>query len=107
MKFSAGGVASGMLLVRQAMWRPLIALVFSGLFGSGCCHLPVSSHLAKRPPLPAEVAADFAIPSPKQFTCHEKEVETNSHYSVKRVDLTIAFPGQTNRSLVLDYFIPH
>lgn len=88
------------------MWRPITWLGLAGMILSGCCHLPASLRAARPPSLPPSVAADFAIPSARQFICQEKEVQTNSHYSVKSVALTIASPPRPDRSLVLDYFIP-
>ena len=56
------------------------------------------------------MAAEFDYPRAKEVAVREKESETNHKYSVKRIQFASASstlrPNETNRTLVLDYFLP-
>ena len=96
--------------VTMRQWRHLGSLILTAMIGSGCCHLPSFSNSGKRPHLPASMAAEFDYPRAKEVAVREKESETNHKYSVKRIQFASASsalrPNETNRTLVLDYFLP-
>lgn len=91
-------------------WRNLAILIASAISFSGCCHLPASSRFAKRPPLPPAVGEAFDYPKGGTITCQEKDAGGTPVYSIRRIDLPSAAAAtsrsETNRALVMDYFVP-
>ena len=88
------------------LWQHFASLGLISMLGSGCCHLPSSSG-AKRPSLPQPLAVQFTYLKAEGLVCQEKDKTSNRDYSIKTIELTSPSPEKgTNRSLVLDYFIP-
>src|SRR5258707_943762 len=85
-------------------------LLLAMLALSGCCHLPSARHPAERAPISPAVASRFAYVKAKEFACRETETGSKPEYVVKRIELAGIDCGGcadgTNRSLVIDYYLP-
>jgi dienelactone hydrolase len=78
------------------------------LLTSGCCgHFRCVNQGVLRP-LPPEVVKQFSRPALPEATLSESGLEINEHYLLSRFELTAITNGSsTNRTLVLDCFLPH
>lgn len=78
------------------------------LLASGCCgHFRCVNQRPLRP-LPPEVAQRFSRPAMPEATLSEAGLEITKHYLLSRFELAAVTNGSsTNRSLVLDCFLPH
>lgn len=90
---------------RAIILLPVIAVM---LLVSGCCgHFRCARQHAVRP-LPPEIAKQFSRPAVRETQLSEAGLEINGHYLLSRFELAAITNGvSTNRSLVLDCFIPH
>jgi len=78
------------------------------LLAPGCCsHFRCANERAVRP-LPPEVAKQFSRPALPEATLSEAGLEISEHYLLSRFELAAITNGScTNRTLVLDCFLPH
>jgi dienelactone hydrolase len=90
--------------------RALIPVSLAGLLflASGCCGHFRCARTTDVQPLPADVAKQFSRPSVRETQLSEVGLEINGHYLLTRFELAAITNGScTNRSLILDCFIPH
>jgi len=87
--------------------RLALSIVLGAGLASGCCHFSCRSKPTALQPLPASVAAEFAVTKATAFVPRETNLMTEGAFIVKRVEL----PALNNRlelerTIALDYYRP-
>jgi hypothetical protein len=83
----------------------LLSLGLIALLGAGCTHATLRSGSTHCAALPASIAAEYACPKQRDCPCKVKELEENSRFTIRRVELLAASDNAgTNRWIELDYY---
>lgn len=85
----------------------LLGLLLGVVGGTGCCHFAAKPQAAAPPPLPAVTVTEFARPKSRPAVLSETVLTTQSQFTVTRIELaTPPLAGETNRTVVFDYYAP-
>src|SRR5260370_19351632 len=82
----------------------LLSLGLIALLGAGCTHASLRSGSTHCAALPASIAAEYACPKQHDYPCKVKELEENSRFTIRRVELLAAIANAgTNPPIQPDY----